>query len=151
MKLLIMQFSPDSCYFLPLTSEYSPPQPVLKHPKYTASDQTSGLRCITYRSPSNISANTAIAIFHMKITDKEKQWYRQISWRGLGREKMNLLKCCPGLDNDLGPGVCNEGRKRGSNCNVCQHVRKTLTNETTQTLKPLWCIIHWPQKHKTHS
>jgi hypothetical protein len=33
MKLLIMQFSPMSCHFIPLWSKYSPQHLVLKHPK----------------------------------------------------------------------------------------------------------------------
>jgi len=33
MKLLIILFSPFSCYFLPLRSKYSPQHPVLKHPQ----------------------------------------------------------------------------------------------------------------------
>jgi hypothetical protein len=33
MKLLIMQFSPPSCHFIPLWSEYSTKHPVLKHPQ----------------------------------------------------------------------------------------------------------------------
>jgi hypothetical protein len=33
MKLLTVQFSPLSCYFLPLMSKYSPQHPVLKHPQ----------------------------------------------------------------------------------------------------------------------
>jgi hypothetical protein len=33
MKLLIMQFSPTSCHFIPLRSKYSPQHPVLKHPQ----------------------------------------------------------------------------------------------------------------------
>jgi hypothetical protein len=32
MKLLIMQSSPVSCYFLPLRSKYAPQHPVLIHP-----------------------------------------------------------------------------------------------------------------------
>jgi hypothetical protein len=32
MKLLIMQFSPTSCHFIPLWYKYSPQHPVLKHP-----------------------------------------------------------------------------------------------------------------------
>jgi hypothetical protein len=35
MKLLIMQFSPTSCHFIPLRSKYSPQHPVLKHPQYS--------------------------------------------------------------------------------------------------------------------
>jgi hypothetical protein len=31
MKLLIMQFSPISCHFIPLRTKYSPQEPVLKH------------------------------------------------------------------------------------------------------------------------
>jgi hypothetical protein len=33
MKLLIMQFSPTSCHFIPLRSKYSPEHSVLKHPQ----------------------------------------------------------------------------------------------------------------------
>jgi hypothetical protein len=33
MKLLIMQFSPTSCHFIPLRSKYSPQHSVLKHPQ----------------------------------------------------------------------------------------------------------------------
>jgi hypothetical protein len=32
MKLLIMQFPPLSCHFIPLRTKYSPQHPVLKHP-----------------------------------------------------------------------------------------------------------------------
>jgi hypothetical protein len=32
MQLLIMQFSPTSCHFIPLRFKYSPKHPVLKHP-----------------------------------------------------------------------------------------------------------------------
>jgi hypothetical protein len=28
-----MQFSPNSCHFIPLRSKYSPKHPVLKHPQ----------------------------------------------------------------------------------------------------------------------
>jgi hypothetical protein len=35
MKLLIMQFSPTSCHFIPLWSKYSPQHPVFKHPQST--------------------------------------------------------------------------------------------------------------------
>jgi hypothetical protein len=30
---LLMQFSPASCHFVPLRSEYSPQNPVLRHPQ----------------------------------------------------------------------------------------------------------------------
>jgi hypothetical protein len=47
MKLLIMQFSPTSCNFIPLRSKYSPQHPVLKHPSLCSSlnvrDQVSHL------------------------------------------------------------------------------------------------------------
>jgi hypothetical protein len=33
MKLLIMQFPPNSCHFIPLSSKYSLQHPVLKHPQ----------------------------------------------------------------------------------------------------------------------
>jgi hypothetical protein len=33
MKLLIMQFSPNSSLFIPPWSKYSPQHPVLKHPQ----------------------------------------------------------------------------------------------------------------------
>jgi hypothetical protein len=33
MKLLIMQFSPTSCYFISLRPKYSPQHPVLKYPQ----------------------------------------------------------------------------------------------------------------------
>jgi hypothetical protein len=33
MKLLIMQFSPVPCYFMPLGSKYSPQHPVLTYPQ----------------------------------------------------------------------------------------------------------------------
>jgi hypothetical protein len=29
-----MRLSPASCYFLSLTSKYSPPHPVLEHPRF---------------------------------------------------------------------------------------------------------------------
>jgi hypothetical protein len=42
MKLLIVQFSPVSCHFIPLRSRYSPQHPVLKHPQsvFFPSDDT---------------------------------------------------------------------------------------------------------------
>jgi hypothetical protein len=33
MQLLIMQFSPASCHFIPNRSKYSPKYPVLKNPQ----------------------------------------------------------------------------------------------------------------------
>jgi hypothetical protein len=33
MQLLIMQFSPTSCHFIPLWSKYSPKHPVFKYPQ----------------------------------------------------------------------------------------------------------------------
>jgi hypothetical protein len=47
MKLLIMQFSPPSCYFVPLRSKYPPQHPVLTPPSLRSSlnvrDQVSRL------------------------------------------------------------------------------------------------------------
>jgi hypothetical protein len=40
MKLLIMQVSPSSCYFLPIRSKYSPQHPVLTHPQSVVSPLT---------------------------------------------------------------------------------------------------------------
>jgi len=34
MELLIMQYFPASCYFLPLISKYYSQHPLLKHPMY---------------------------------------------------------------------------------------------------------------------
>jgi hypothetical protein len=77
MKLLIMQFSPTSCLFIPLWFKYSPQHPVLKHHMqnysfvysnfyvfYTADERTKGSGLNDkkhYRISSNIS-NEALSM-----------------------------------------------------------------------------------------
>jgi hypothetical protein len=53
-KLLIMKFSPHTCYLVPLRLKYSPEHPILKHPQPSSSLKVSDQVSHPYKTTGKI-------------------------------------------------------------------------------------------------
>jgi hypothetical protein len=91
MKLLVMQFSPTSCHFIPLWSKYSPHHPVLKHPQSTFLPQC---RRPNFKPILNLlSFRYSLFLFLKYLLVSRLTWYRLSPFISLGSCNHCNLAC----------------------------------------------------------